>query len=247
MFHCQFNHLPDMTALIIDYFYNHGYCSCKRCIINHKKQIISVKIWSHCIWSWRSSSLTAQTELSSSSDLSSSCSPPWSWWGFGFSITFVNISHLNIYSLPSTRMGQVPKTIWTPSEFVRIWTLSEGTCVQTWLNQGGDDDKSVTGSTEPSCHMFMFVSCKRENHQITSACLSIVFFNSQRSLGLVRALNWYWGHYIGAGLHLANILPGHKEVNNPTATPQNWRKNQRNNVNQPMRKVMLYDAGVFKK
>ena len=115
------------------------------------------------------------------------------------------------------------------------------------IEPGGDDDKSVTGSTEPSCHMFMFVSCKRENHQITSACLSIVFFNSQRSLGLVRALNWYWGHYIGAGLHLANILPGHKEVNNPTETPQNWWKNQRNNVNQPMRKVMLYDSGVFKK
>ena len=138
MFHCQFHHVPCMTALIIDYFYNHGYCSCKRCIINHKKQIISVKIWSHCIWSWRSSSLTAQTELSSSSDLSSSCLPPWSWWGFWFQITLVvimNISHLNMYSLPSTRMGQVPKTIWTPSEFVRIWTLSEGTCVQTWLGE----------------------------------------------------------------------------------------------------------------
>ena len=64
-----------MTALIIDYICNHGHCSCKRCII----LIIKIKIWSHCIWSWRSSSLTAQTELSSSSALSSSCSPPWSW------------------------------------------------------------------------------------------------------------------------------------------------------------------------
>ena len=42
------------------------------------------------------------------------------------------------------------------------------------IEPGGDDDKSVTGSTEPSCHMFMFVSCKRENHQITSACLSML-------------------------------------------------------------------------
>jgi hypothetical protein len=48
--------------------------------------------------------------------------------------------NLKMYSFPSTRMGQVPKTMGTPSMLLRNCT-------------------EATGSTEPSCHMFMLVSC----------------------------------------------------------------------------------------
>ena len=101
---------------------------------------------------------------------------------------------------------------------------------------GGDDDKRGNkcyrehGAFLPHVHVRLLQERESSNHlglplsNVERNCV----FNSQRSLGLVRALNWYWGHYIGAGLHLANILPGHKEVNNPTEAPQNWWKNQRN-------------------